>query len=171
MLRNCHHGGIGRHAGLKILCPLLDVWVRVPLVVLLTKNKNKTAMKKADIKDLIGKTLVNVENKDFTQIVFTCEDGTKYTMYHDQDCCESVTVEDIVGDLKDLIGAPILRAEEISNYEPNNPEDVKRTQEANDWGHCTWTYYKFATIKGYVDIRWFGESNGYYSESVDFMVE
>jgi hypothetical protein len=122
------------------------------------------------LQELIGKTLTKVENKDNKAIIFTCEDGKQYKMYHRQDCCESVSIEDIVGDLQDLVGSPILKAEEVSNYEPTSKEDIERTKEANYWGSCTWTYYKFATIKGYVDIRWYGESNGYYSESVDFIL-
>ena len=122
------------------------------------------------LQELIGKTLTKVENKDNDAIIFTCEDGKQYKMYHVQDCCENVSIKDIVGDLQDLVGSPILKAEEVSNYYPTFKEDIERTKKANDWGSCTWTYYKFATIKGYVDIRWFGESNGYYSESVDFIL-
>ena len=123
----------------------------------------------SDIKELFGKTLTKVVNKDNEELLFECSDGTSYSMYHYQDCCESVYIEDIVGDLEDLVGSPILLAEEVSNYEPTSEKDVELTNGCNKSGSCTWTYYKFATIKGYVDIRWFGSSNGYYSESVNFI--
>ena len=122
----------------------------------------------AEFKDLVGKTLTEIKNLG-DELIFIVDDGTEYKMYHAQNCCESVSIEDINGDLNDLIGAPILLAEEVSNYEPVSEEDIKKTKEADKWGSCTWTFYKLATIKGYVDIRWFGESNGYYSESVDFI--
>jgi hypothetical protein len=82
-----------------------------------------------------------------------------FHFYHSQDCCESVYIESVVGDLADLVGSPILMAEEVSGESPAGFVE-------NDYGCIEWTFYKFATIKGYVDVRWFGESNGYYSTSV-----
>jgi len=112
--------------------------------------------------DLAGKVLSNIENT-VDEIIFTIETGEKYKLYHEQDCSESVSVEGICDNLKDLIGSPILMAEEVSSFE--NPEGVIKELQA----FCfTWTFYKLATIKGYVTIRWHGESNGYYSESVDW---
>lgn len=123
---------------------------------------------KTDLKELIGKTVLSLENKDNEELIFHCDDNSIYKLWHPQDCCESVSIDDINGDLQDLVGSPILMAEEVSDYTPTSEEDIKTTNECNEWGSCTWTFYKLATIKGYVDIRWFGQSNGYYSESVYF---
>lgn len=117
-----------------------------------------------EITELIGKTLTSVRNVDDEEIIFVTEGGEEYKLYHSQDCYESVTVEDICGDLADLVGSPILMAEEVSNSD-ENPEGVKIPEYQDSF---TWTFYKFATNKGAVTIRWYGESSGYYSESVDF---
>lgn len=110
--------------------------------------------------DLLGKTLIKVEQVDYRDIIFTLENGQKYRLYHEQECCESVTIEDVCGNLDDLVGQPILMAEEVIRQ-------GRHTTRA-DQG-CTWTFYKFATIKGYVTIRWCGWSDsGYYSEKVHF---
>jgi uncharacterized protein YegJ (DUF2314 family) len=110
---------------------------------------------------LIGKVIAEILNTG-TEVHILCNDGSRYKMFHQQDCCEGVCVEDIIGDLNDLIGSPITEAEEVSSHE--NPEGVEiRYQDS-----FTWTFYKLGTIKGHVTIRWYGESNGYYSESVTF---
>jgi hypothetical protein len=120
-----------------------------------------------DISILLGKTVTRVTGHKVggDDITFYCDDGTKYHLYHNQDCCESVSIEDICGDIGDLIGSPILVAEEVISSQ-ETPAGVPKPDHPDD--SYTWTFYKFATIKGYVTIRWYGESNGYYSESVDF---
>ncbi len=58
-------------------------------------------------------------------------------------------------------------AEEVTNAQDVNPDGVKIPDCQDSF---TWTFYKFATIKGYVTISWYGESNGYYNESVSFRI-
>ena len=119
---------------------------------------------------LVGKTLKAIDvNSDRDEILFIADDGTSYRMYHSQDCCESVKVEDICGDLADLVGSPVVSAEETSNSD-SWPEGVAKPTYEDD--SYTWTFYRIATAKGLVVIGWYGSSNGYYSEAVEFcMVE
>lgn len=118
-----------------------------------------------NISDFVGKKFIEITgaSRYSDSIFFVTEEGEKFKMYHEQDCCENVWLEDIVGDINDLIGLTILHAEEV-NYKNENPEELAISQEGDD--SFTWTFYKLATIKGYVDLRWYGCSNGYYSESV-----
>lgn len=116
--------------------------------------------------ELIGKTLVEVKQEGDDRITFKTTDGGFYVLFHSQDCCESVTVESIVGDLADLVGEPILKADEVTSAQ--DPEGYKDEYDAYRESF-KWTFYKLATRKGFVDIRWLGESNGYYSESVEFV--
>ena len=105
------------------------------------------------IKQLKGKTLTKIEASD-ENIWFYTSDQKAVRLYHLQDCCESVYVEDIVGDVSDLVGNPILRAE------------VRTEDGRSSYGDILYTYYELATINGSVTIRWNGSSNGYYSTRV-----
>ena len=116
---------------------------------------------------LVGKTLECVEiNEDEDEIYFCCTDGEAFRAYHMQDCCESVSVHDISGSLQDLIGSPIVEAEEIIDSE-NWPSDVPQSECRDD--SFRWTTHRLKAASGVeVVVRWLGESNGYYSESVYF---
>ena len=110
-----------------------------------------------EIKDMVGKTFTRVYGGvGDGEMVFE-NDTERYVFTHDQSCCECVDINDVVGDISDLEGVPLLMAEEVSGYVGPEPEYADS---------YTYTFYKFATIRGYVDVRWLGESNGYYSESV-----
>lgn len=106
--------------------------------------------------ELIGKVIINITGAEngSNEIIITFDDDTKYHMYHHRECCEDVYIEDVIGDISDLINHPLYMCEEVTE---DDPKDT-----------CIlWTFYKFATVKGYVTIRWYGESR-YYSTTVDF---
>lgn len=110
---------------------------------------------------MLGLTMARVEvacrvSDLLDEIRFTSTCGRTFLLHHHQSCCENVCIEDIAGDVDDLVGAPLLMAEEVTSV-------------AEEHESGTWTFYKFATINGFVTVRWLGTSNGYYySESVDF---
>lgn len=112
---------------------------------------------------LKGKVLKDIKvDKVKNVILFIDEDGVTYKMFHEQDCCEGVWIEDICGEINNLINNPIVIAEQVTR---NDLEPL------DEYDECyTWTFYKLATIKGYVTIRWYGTSNGWYSEEVDFTI-
>jgi hypothetical protein len=125
---------------------------------------------------LFGRTIttIDVDGKDIAEgerreddgdryasaevVRFTLSDGAVYRMHHHEDCCEHVSLHDISGSLHDLIGQQLALAEEVSSFD--DPPEYAESH--------TWTFYKLATIKGYVTLRWLGTSNGYYSEGVAF---
>ena len=119
------------------------------------------------ISSLLGKTITSITLDDINEaMLIECSDGSTFVFYHEQDCCESVEIDDICGELEWLIGNPITLAEEIVQTD----RDENNSGAKSTWdGSYTWTFYHLATIKGYVDIRWYGSSNGYYSESVSFV--
>lgn len=109
-----------------------------------------------EMNELEGKTIKDIARTD-DAIYFYMTDGTLYKMYHVQSCCESVYIEDIDGELRDLIGDPIHLA------------SAESSGKNTTYGHETWTFYKISTIRGHVTIRWYGSSNGYYSEEVSLV--
>jgi hypothetical protein len=111
--------------------------------------------------EMIGATIESIHKTD-DDLSFRCTDGRVFRFYHYQSCCESVYIESVTGDLEDLIGSPLVMAEEVSNMDAPEPNVHRESY--------TWTFYRYGTAKGSVTVRWLGTSNGYYSESVYFEV-
>lgn len=108
---------------------------------------------------LVGQELLSVQglHRGSEKVEFITQSGRKFVMRHQQDCCEHVSIEDVCGDVEDLIGHTIVNAVETSSTAASRFDES-----------ATWTFYTIQSVRGAVTIRWLGTSNGYYSESVDF---
>jgi hypothetical protein len=110
-----------------------------------------------DAARMIGEVFTSVVYDDET-VVFEKADGSQYRLYHYQDCCESCFIEQVIGNILDLVGSPITNA---VTYGADAPVGL-----ANDFSN-TYEIWELQTIKGVVKIACFGSSNGYYSETFD----
>ena len=110
---------------------------------------------------MVGKIPTHIWQKGEDELYFAFSDGLVVKFHHDQDCCECVEIEDVVGDWNDLVGHPLLVADVRTD------ESSPKTEGSFDDDSTTWTFYTFRNQGGSVDVRWYGTSNGYYSERVD----
>ena len=142
-------------ASLQVSSPEETIEVQDKECVMKTNRRYESYI---EFSELVGKTFVKINRDDDNDdgIEFVTDKGVTYVQYHEQDCCEHVYVEDINGNLDELLNSPIVKAEETSNSGQNGYESY------------TWTFYHIVAANGAtVTIRWNGESNGYYSESVN----
>lgn len=112
------------------------------------------------IEEMLGKTIIEIRGEQGDEILLFLSTTECFKFHHVPDCCETVYINDIVGDINDILDEPLLVAEWVTS---NNSATDDTQYESH-----TWTFYKFATRKGSISIKWLGESNGYYSESVDY---
>lgn len=118
-----------------------------------------------EIKQLKGETIKSILGleKHSPEVHIYTESGKIFNLYHAQDCCETVELYDFDIEPNELDGALVTDA-----YLETNQDDSSELERGFD---CfTWSFYRIVTNKGTLCMRWLGESNGYYSESVDLTI-
>jgi hypothetical protein len=112
-----------------------------------------------EFSDLVGEVLDAVDiDREENQILLTTRSGRKFLVYHEQDCCETVAISTQDGSFDNLIGKPIVEARDFA---------VDTGESEGDYDSQTTTTLVFRVDDQTVISRWIGDSNGYYSESVD----
>ncbi len=113
-----------------------------------------------ETKTLISKTLKNFNVVDGEELYLYFEDDSVAKFYHSQDCCESVNIIGLgYSNFKDHLGSKITAF--LWDENDGNAE--------YEYESATLTDLTFYFDKDSVTVSFWGESNGYYSESVDFM--
>ena len=115
------------------------------------------------LSELEGEVISTVEGaEDGQETIITTESGKAIKIYHEQDCCEHVEIED--SEVDDIVGGYCHFAGFVGGKSSTKSDDAY-------WGEVsqTWSFLNIETSKGSIWQRWLGESNGYYSESVDIL--
>lgn len=119
------------------------------------------------IEKVKGQTPVEIDGmKEGSEgVIIRTREGGKLTLRYEQDCCASCSICQIDGDPMDLLGLPLVMAETVTGESLAFDDSLDpQGNPHSEYDSHTWTFVKFATVAGYVTLRWYGSSNGYYSE-------
>jgi hypothetical protein len=112
-----------------------------------------------DINDLVGQTIVSIDNLEYnSSCVYFNTEKYIFTMFHEPQCCESIYIDDICGDISDILNTPIIAA-----YESFKEKNFFSSKIGELSPHDNWTFYNIATVKGDLSIIWRGEQSNYSS--------
>lgn len=92
-------------------------------------------------------------------VALVLDTGETYVAFHEQDCCEHVWVTDY-GDIESAVGEYLMQLESVSNEGGEELPD--------DQGSHTWTFVNVRTDKDTYQLRFYGTSNGCYSEDAQW---
>lgn len=139
-----------------------------------------TSQKIPDISELKGLVITGF-NFTNDEMALRCEDCRGYTpgthrfpvrgfrFFHNRDCCESVTIVSVEGDLAKVLYAEVLEATQDADNSGVGwrPEWGEKPADCYTDESVTRTVFTFHTKDATLRVVWIGTSNGYYSESVD----
>lgn len=112
---------------------------------------------KQELEDLNGEVISHIDvDKTSDEILITTESGRQILIYHAQECCEVVGIRSVSPDYTNAVKEIILSL---------NTTEMQFDSAESD--SQTITVVELKTTGCTVVSVWFGESNGYYSESVD----
>lgn len=115
-------------------------------------DANFFELKRQTVKEITGL------EKNSHEVFIRTNDGT-YKLYHEQDCCEHVVINKVIGNVSDLVGEVIFAEEDAGAKAPD-------WYKGSYYDSHTWTKYVLKTASASLEFWFLGESNGYYSESV-----
>lgn len=112
---------------------------------------------------ILNTRILSIES-DTEEVRIVLADGRNVRLYHCQDCCESVEIAQIDGDLQRLVGHELQAA--YMTYEEKDPAGM-------DWCDrldvcLAHNFLHLRSHAGDVCVRWDGWQSGYYSDSITF---
>lgn len=94
-------------------------------------------------------------------VKLTFDNGKILVFTHKQDCCESVHFSSSDYPIADMIGDTVTKIEMRTECNDHNDENMSET----------WSFIYIHTTKDVNVLKWQGSSNGWYSETPDWIYE